>query len=107
VNQRFGAVVERDVRLGGAGSAAAIEARSTRSGTILSAWDALADEGATRWTHPILANSALRSPPTHNSVARRLRYAGLIRRWLRPRGDRAIGDGSRGVPILQFPWWSR
>jgi hypothetical protein len=45
VNQHFGAAVERDVRLGGAGSTAAIEARSTRSDTILSARDAPADEG--------------------------------------------------------------
>ena len=29
-----------------------------------------------------------------NSVVRRVRYAGLIRRWLSPRGYRAIGAGS-------------
>ena len=71
VNEYFGAVVKRDMPLGGAGSTAAIEARSSRPRTTLSVRDALAIEGSTRSTSadPRLLGITFAASPTARSRA--------------------------------------
>ena len=49
------------------------------------------------------AEADARKPALRQQRARRCEYAGVFRRWLRPRVYRAIADGSRAVPILRFP----